>query len=1425
MGEIKENSEQKHTLSHPTRILLIFLLGIYPLFLCTEVLAETISESIGSVCDINTEIGDGFPWINFGEGQAFTENTASMAIDAQLQPLSLASGRFDDDGTPDLALGYESLNGGRIVIYKGNPDAIYPNTIAAKERKASSTFTNSPFLSPIIDLEVPGAPVFMVSGDFNGDRHLDLIFASEGKKTLYALFGDVNGTLEDIEEIPLPGVATAMIAGEFYNPVDFDRLVLAVSGPDGSKILFFDERSLSFLTEPRYLELAHEVEDLAWGRMDDDGSADLLVAAGNELVIVSGRELFQLDGTEPGEELDEAAVTSISLAFRPIALAVGDFITDDNAKPELAALSMDGKIHIFKGFDEMAKGFRERITLSALDSDISSGKRPGLLTANISTHPSDDLLLIDPQDGNMSVMFGETREEDDYGDAFPQPFSIASLGIHDQPVAVLPMRLNSDALQDLVILHGDGEMGASLLMSEPVHIFTVNSTGNQHDCKGGDGVCNIKIGEDPQGNPICGGGCTLIAAVTEAGSSPGADKIAFNIPGTGPHTIEPLKVGSTVVPLSLPIVDSVTIDGTTEPDHADKPMIETGYYGFLIAADNCTVRGLVINRCTGIEIQSNYNLIEGNFIGTDVTGTVARPNECYGVVINRGNRNAIGGVELSARNIISGNDCGGIKVYKSQESTVIAKNFIGTDITGKKGFTYSGTGVDIVDSQNVLVGGKTEKWGNLISGNSYGVVVLSDMSTSGNTLIWYNAIGSDADGNALIGNALDGIVCQRVEENVSMFGNLIGGSGWVGTGPGGSTGFRNGIRISRSKDVNIYANGIGIKYDGTGILRNAESAVRIDESSGIKVQLNTIAGNGTGVWISGNYGPAENNEVSGNAIGWNKTGKSCFGNAGDGILITGSGARNNKIFANLVSGSGKVEGGKQGYMNGIHIVKSNNNTIRSNVIGRSTTGTTSCPNKECGIKIENASDNLIGGSTTKDGNTISDNRTGVHIVSTGSVTQYNTLSANRIGTNEKSDEIIGNKRDGVVIEGINAKNNAVMNNVIGGNGTDASNAGQQNGIRIENGSDNKIKGNFIGTNSEGDVRLANKGHGIRVTNSNGNKIIGIGYLQGNLIAFNGEDGVYIESGNKNYIRGNSIYDNGGLGIDLGVNGVRASQSQRANNMVQWPALTSASPYTGKTAIIGDVIDSPNTTYHIDFYSNKTCDPSGHGEGRTHLGSAERTTDANGDKHFALTFDTVVPTGQFITATSTDPGGNTSEFSNCVEVSEGRGDRDSDGIADIIEAFAPNEGDGNGDGVTDDEQSNVASFQLIDDKGYATYAVSGECTALAISYPLEEASLENDALFDYPFGVAGFSIPCETADLVVIYHEQKDLGNYIYRQYGPTGPDDSEGDAWYSLPDSVDTEENRVIVRLKDNAPGDDTGDDGLIQGKGGMGLLTRPMHR
>ena len=153
---------------------------------------------------------------------------------------------------------------------------------------------------------------------------------------------------------------------------------------------------------------------------------------------------------------------------------------------------------------------------------------------------------------------------------------------------------------------------------------------------------------------------------------------------------------------------------------------------------------------------------------------------------------------------------------------------------------------------------------------------------------------------------------------------------------------------------------------------------------------------------------------------------------------------------------------------------------------------------------------------------------------------------------------------------------------------------------------------------------------------------------GNKIAFNGGPGLTISTGTGNSIRGNSIFSNNGLGIDLGLNGVTANDSDDGdtgpNHLQNFPVVTGVTSTSNSTTIQGSLKSIPNTTFEIDFYSNASVDASGNGEGAQFFGTASVNTNGNGDANINVTFPIGLAAGRVITATATDPNGNTSEFS-------------------------------------------------------------------------------------------------------------------------------------------------------------------------------------
>lgn len=413
--------------------------------------------------------------------------------------------------------------------------------------------------------------------------------------------------------------------------------------------------------------------------------------------------------------------------------------------------------------------------------------------------------------------------------------------------------------------------------------FTVNTTADTND-----GVCGI-------------GHCTLREAIGAANANSNTNTIAFAISGGGVHTIQPTS--------ELPLITyPVIIDGTTQTGYAGTPLIEidgtnagTSARGLTLTGGNSTVKGLIVNRfaLSGIWLfGGGNNVVVGNYLGTDSTGTQARGNR-DGITIGSSANNRIGGLIAAERNILSGNTDDGINLADAATTgTLIEGNYIGVDVSGQVALGNTESGIDLSQISIATIGGTTAAARNIISGNQYGIF-FQDPSDS--VLVEGNYIGTNVLGTATIPNQI-GIWTLNGDD--SQIGgvkpaarNIISGN-------------VTGIKLGGFRNT-IQGNYIGVAPDGTTPLGNTGAGIDVMTSffgtSPNHMIGGTTAGTGNIIARNGTFGVTSDNPGISARKPFAVLGNSIFANGNLGIDLGGDGVS--------VNDAGDADTGPNGFQN------------------------------------------------------------------------------------------------------------------------------------------------------------------------------------------------------------------------------------------------------------------------------------------------------------------------------------------------------------------------------------------------------------------------------------------------------------------------------------------------------------------------------
>ena len=1153
----------------------------------------------------------GNPWINLSDGHELitpyrgpAELTEVLERN-QARPLSLCSADFDEDGVPELISGYAGSNGGIITLLRGNVDSIHPDAPEALRHKAQGTITNAPFLSPAFVFGVPEAAEFIGAGDFDGDGHWDVVTAARGSNKLHLMSGDGKG-LRQTKQIDLPGEVTAMVVGEINRRDGLDDIVVGVSSEQGARVLVFEGPQGAFRASPEGFDLPEEAASLALGQLDDSYEMDLAIAAGHELMILHGRDRKLSLDQERQAQVRPAYIEQRVFPFMITSIALGDFSGSHSG--EVALLGGDGQLRLLfnvgmRKTSEAGKKGRSKIEQWNSRVLASNGWAPTakLIGARMSSTPVDNVVVTDADNRSIELITSraaelETNQRRSRG---AEEVLRTRLEVEGEPETVLPMRLNGDALSDLVIL-ARGRLAQTTVMTAAAMTFIVTNTND-------------------------GGPGSLRQAILDANGNSGADLIVFNLPG---------GVGTIRLFSQLPdVTEAVTIDGLMSSGNRvelDGTSAGPNTPGIRILAGNSRIRGLVINRFTnsGIVLDRNgNNLIDSNFLGTDPSGTLALGNSGNGINIVGGSNNLIGGTTGAAANIISANGFPGIFIGNSSQNLVQA-NFVGVAINGTaalgndNGGVGNNAGVVLGGvlgethpiASNNTIGGTVVGSGNLISGNKGSGVGINNIDSNGN-LVQRNFIGTDLTGTVALPNTGVGVQIQRGSLNIiggttAAAVNLISGNSSIGVFVGESEATEN----------QIQGNFIGTDRTGTVSLGNT-NGVRIDVAF-----RNTIGGvvPGSGNLISGNRFPGvalsgsngTENQIQGNLIGTDLTGTAPLGNAGGGVLLGGFLVEQN--FAPVIALKNTIGGTTAGTAN---LISGNNgpgilmvnfgckeNLVQGNLIGTDINGTRALPNQGSGVFITQAPDNIIGPVNLISGNRDHGISIGIRKELDGGIVTGGTgitVRGNLIGTNLNGTGPLGNGLNGVFVDA-DSVSNTIDGNLIAYNG--------RNGICIPN----------------------NNNPGLKIA------------MVANLILSNAAIGIDLGLP--------GVTQNDDRDLDQGANTLQNFPIVNlANTLISNKSINDVVSSTAITTVTGVFNSTPNQTFTLEFFFGSNVDESGH----QFLGAIpiplrptlNVITDSSGNAPFTYTFE--IPGGAnagFVNSAATDATGNTSELSSCIAVS-------------------------------------------------------------------------------------------------------------------------------------------------------------------------------
>uniref|UniRef100_Q02CP8 Polymorphic membrane protein n=1 Tax=Solibacter usitatus (strain Ellin6076) TaxID=234267 RepID=Q02CP8_SOLUE len=457
---------------------------------------------------------DGRPQLYLNRAVRIDSHFNAGSIDGAM-PLSMASDDFDGDGIHDLAVGLSTARGGAIALHHGNLDAFAPQSDASFSAIARSEFP-SPYLREGELVTIPSRPDFLAAGDFIGLNGPGVVAAARGGRTLHVVSRGDSGKLEVLQSLDVAGVITGVDQYQL-RPGKYAQLVVGVRGESGPELRVYDG-SQAGLAEVSRFPLAGDATAFAFGNLDGDLAADVLMVAGGELYVLHG---------------GNQALEHVRLPFHPAAVALGSFAYDRDSLLSMAVLATDGSLHILvnnqydprpittEELRALRQSRRVRQTARVLPRQRpvswkeiesfpgvatvdASGRKPVMFRTRISSNALDDVMLLDA--ARLTVLT--------HPDANPTAgLLLTRSDLGADAAAAISERVNIDGRPGVVFTK-NGDVAPYVMMPLPDPTFTVNRTDDPAPPSPISSACN-GVAND----------CSLRSAILKANATIGTDTI------------------------------------------------------------------------------------------------------------------------------------------------------------------------------------------------------------------------------------------------------------------------------------------------------------------------------------------------------------------------------------------------------------------------------------------------------------------------------------------------------------------------------------------------------------------------------------------------------------------------------------------------------------------------------------------------------------------------------------------------------------------------------------------------------------------------------------------------------------------------------------------------------------------------------------